>query len=113
MGKGMKAGKKPKVGGGNAAQMAQLQALQAKMQAVQEEIEATEVEATAGGGAVKVVANGKHQMVSVTIDPEVAQDDVEMLQDLIVAACNEAMRQVDEMSETKMNAVTGGMGLGF
>lgn len=111
MGKGMKAGKKPKVN--QAAQMAQIQALQGRMQAAQAEIEASEVEATAGGGAVKVVANGKHEIVSVTIDPEVAADDVEMLQDLIVAACNEAMRQIDELTETKMGAVTGGMGMGF
>ena len=111
MGKGMKAGKKPKVNQAN--QMAQIQALQSKMQAAQAEIEESEVEATAGGGAVKVVANGKHEIVSVTIDPEVAKDDVEMLQDLIVAACNEAMRQIDEMSESKMGSITGGLGLGF
>ena len=85
----------------------------ARMQAAQAEVEATEVEATAGGGAVKVVANGRHEFISVTIDPEVAQDDVEMLQDLMVAACNEAMRKIDELMESKMGAVTGGMGLGF
>ena len=111
MGKGMKAGKKPKTN--QAAQMAQIQTLQSKMQAAQAEIEETEVEATAGGGAVKVVANGKHEIVSVVIDPEVAKDDVEMLQDLIVAACNEAMRQIDEMSESKMGSITGGLGLGL
>ena len=88
-------------------------ALQAKMQAAQAEVEASEVEASAGGGAVKVVANGRHEFISVTIDPEVAQDDVEMLQDLMLAACNEAMRKVDELAESKMGAVTGGMGLGF
>ncbi len=111
MGKGMKAGKKPKVN--QQAQIAQIQAMQARMQAAQAEVEASEVEATAGGGAVKVVANGRHELVSVTIDPEVAQDDVEMLQDLIVAACNEAMRKLDELAESKMSSVTGGMGLGF
>lgn len=111
MGKGMKAGKKPKMNQAN--QMAQLQALQGKMQAAQAEIEASEVEATAGGGAVKIVANGRHEIVSVIIDPEVAKDDVEMLQDLIVAACNEAMRQVEELTESKMGAVTGGMGFGL
>ena len=112
MGKGMKAGKKPKINN-QQAQMAQFQALQARMQAAQAEVEASEVEATAGGGAVKVVANGKHEFISVTIDPDVAQDDVEMLQDLVVAACNEAMRKIDELTETKMGAVTGGMGIGF
>jgi len=111
MGKGMKAGKKPKMNQND--QMARIQAFQSQMQVIQEEVEATEVEATAGGGAIKVVANGKHQLVSITIDPEVAKDDVEMLQDLVVAATNEAMRMVDEMQESKMSAVTGGMGLGF
>lgn len=111
MGKGMKAGKKPKVNQGN--QMAQIQALQSRMQSAQAEIEASTVEATAGGGAVKVVANGKHEILSVTIDPDVAKEDVEMLQDLIVAACNEANRQVEELTESKMGALTGGMGLGF
>ncbi len=112
MGKGMKAGKKPKINN-QQSQMAQFQALQARMQTAQAEVEASEVEATAGGGAVKVVANGKHEFISVTIDPDVAQDDVEMLQDLVVAACNEAMRKIDELTETKMGAVTGGMGIGF
>ena len=112
MGKGMKAGRKPKVNN-QQAQMAQFQALQGKMQAAQAEIEAAEVEATAGGGAVKAVANGRHEFISITIDPEVAKDDVEMLQDLVVAACNEAMRKVGELTENKMGAVTGGMGLGF
>ena len=111
MGKGMKAGKKPKMG--QSDQMAKIQAFQSQMQAIQEEVEATELEASAGGGAVKVVANGKHELVSITIDPDVAQDDVEMLQDLVVAAVNEAMRMVDEMQQSKMSGVTGGMGLGF
>lgn len=111
MGKGMKAGKRPKMSQGN--QMAQIQALQSKMQAIQAEVEATEIEASSGGGAVKVTVNGKHEMIKVVIDPEVAKDDVEMLQDLIVAATNEAMRQIDELSESKMGAVTGGLGLGL
>lgn len=111
MGKGMRAGKKPKMNQAN--QMAQIQALQTKMQAIQEEVEATEIEASSGGGAVKVTVNGKHELVKVIIDPEVAKDDVEMLQDLIVAASNEAMRQIDELSESKMGSVTGGLGLGL
>lgn len=111
MGKGMKAGKKPKTN--QASQMMQIQALQGKMQAAQEEIENTNFEATAGGGAVKVVLNGKHEMISVTIDPDVAKDDIEMLQDLIIAATNEAERQISETTENKMGALTGGMGFGF
>ena len=110
MGKGMKAGKKPKMN--QNAQMAQLQAMQGKLAAAQEEIEKMETEAGAGGGAVTVRVNGQHQIVSVKINPDVL-DDVEMLQDLIIAAANEAMRQMDEIAETEMGKVTGGLGLGF
>lgn len=107
MGKGMKAGKKPKMG--QAQQMQQLQAMQARLAAAQEEIEKMEAEAGAGGGAVTVKVNGKHEMVSCVIKEEVL-DDAEMLQDLIVAATNEAMRQIEEMSQNRMNSVTGGLG---
>ena len=63
-------------------------------------------------GACSVRVNGKHQLVSVTIKPEACDpDDVEMLQDMIVAAANEAMRQIDEIAEKEMSSVTGGMGL--
>ena len=111
MGKGMKAGKKPKVNN-QQAQMAQFQAMQARLAAAQEEIEKKEAEAGAGGGAVTVRVNGKHELVSVKIKPEVLDpEDVEMLQDMIVAAANEAMRQLEEIAEKEMSAVTGGMGL--
>ena len=111
MGKGMKAGKKPKMNN-QQAQLAQLQAMQSRMQAAQEEIEQKEAEAGAGGGAVTVRVNGKHQLVSVTIKPDACDpDDVEMLQDMIVAAANEAMRQIDEIAEKTMSGVTGGMGI--
>ena len=111
MGKGMKAGKKPKMSI-DQNKMAQLQAMQAKMEQAQAQIEQMETEATAGGGAISVKVNGKHEMVSVSIKPELCDpDDVEMLQDLIVAATNEAMRQIDEISATEMNKVTAGMGL--
>ncbi len=113
MGKGMKAGKKPHAPKPDMqAKMAQLQAMQAQMASAQEKIDATEMEASAGGGAVSVKVNGQHQLVSVTIDKEVL-DDVEMLQDLIVAATNEAMRQIDEYSESEMGKLTGGFNLGF
>jgi len=107
MGKGMKAGKKPKMG--QAQQMQQLQAMQAKFEQAQSEIEAMETEAGAGGGAVTVKVNGKHEMVSISIKSEVL-DDVEMLQDLIVAATNEANRQIEEKAEARMSSVTGGFG---
>ena len=107
----MKAGKKPKMNN-QQAQMAQLQAMQARFAAAQEEIEKKDAEAGAGGGAVTVKVNGKHELVSVTIKPEACDpEDVEMLQDMIVAAANEAMRQIDEIAEKEMSGVTGGMGL--
>ena len=114
MGKGMKAGKKPNPNKGmnKQNQMAQLQALQSRMTAAQEEIEQMETEASAGGGAVTVRVNGKHEVLSVVIKPEVCDpDDVEMLQDLIVAAANEAMRSIDEISQNEMGKLTSGMGL--
>jgi DNA-binding YbaB/EbfC family protein len=96
---------------GNIGQMLkQMQQLQSKMQEVQTELESTEVEASAGGGMVKVVANGKNEIVSIEIDPEVVdKDDVEMLQDLIVAAVNQAREKVQEMQSDKMSALTGGL----
>ena len=107
----MKAGKKPKMNN-QQAQMAQFQAMQARFAAAQEEIEKKEAEAGAGGGAVTVRINGKHELVAVNIKPEVLDpEDVEMLQDMIVAAANEAMRQIDEIAEKEMSGVTGGMGL--
>ncbi|MCQ2547897.1 MAG: YbaB/EbfC family nucleoid-associated protein [Clostridia bacterium] len=118
MGKGMKAGKKPKTGGGNMKnQMAQVQAMQRQMESMQAELEAKEFEASAGGGAVKVVVSGAKEVLSMTIDKDVVDpDDVEMLQDLIMAATNEALRQVDEESSNQMSSLTGGLnipGLGF
>jgi DNA-binding YbaB/EbfC family protein len=79
---------------------------------VQEELAAAHVEGSAGGGVVKAVVNGKQEIVSVTIDPSaVDPSDVEMLQDLIVAAISEAQRAARELGEQKMAAVTGGMRL--
>ncbi|MCQ2561932.1 MAG: YbaB/EbfC family nucleoid-associated protein [Clostridia bacterium] len=109
----MKAGKRPGVKqNSQMAQMAQIQAMQKRMEEAQNAIEAKETEASAGGGAVSVKVNGKHELVSVTLKPEVVDpDDIEMLQDLIVAAANEAMRQIDEISQQEMSKVTGSMGL--
>ncbi|MCH8027036.1 MAG: YbaB/EbfC family nucleoid-associated protein [candidate division Zixibacteria bacterium] len=90
----------------------QMQQLQSKMQEVQTELESTKVEGSSGGGMVKVVANGKNEIVSVVIDPEVVdKDDVEMLQDLIVAAVNQAREKVQEMQSEKMSGLTGGMNI--
>lgn len=88
----------------------QVQQMQDRMQKVQKELEAETVEATAGGGAVTVVATGAQKVVSVRIDPEAA-GDAEMLQDLVVAAVNEAMEKSKELAAAKMQAVTSGLGL--
>ncbi|MEE3380486.1 MAG: YbaB/EbfC family nucleoid-associated protein [Succiniclasticum sp.] len=89
-----------------------VQKMQAQMQKAQEELQARTFETTAGGGAVKVVVTGKKEMQSITIDPQVVDpDDVEMLQDLIVAAVNEAMKEVDRVSEEEMGKITGGVKL--
>lgn len=89
--------------------MKQLQQAQEKIQA---EIAALVVEATAGGGMVKVEVDGQKQIRSLKIDPEVVnKDDVEMLQDLVLAAVNEAGRKVDEAIQEKVGGLTGGMKL--
>lgn len=113
MGKGMRAGKKPKAPKNNQMQQMQaMQAMQAQMEEAQAEIDAKEIETTAGGGAVKVKINGKKEILELNLDQEVVDpDDVEMLQDLVMAAINEAMRQVDEMTSAEMEKLTGGMGL--
>ena len=90
----------------------QAQRMQAEMAKVQEELKDERVEASVGGGAVKVVMTGELSMESVSIEPSaVDPDDVAMLQDLIVAATNEAIRQAQELACRKMSAVTGGLGL--
>lgn len=87
--------------------MKQIEKMQADMIKLQEELAEKTLETTAGGGAVKVVVNGKQEIVGVTIDPEVVdKDDVEMLQDLIIAAVNEGLRQSKEMSEEAMAQIT-------
>ena len=96
--------------GGFGDMMKQVQQMQAKMEQIQASLEQAEVEATAGGGMVKVVANGKHEIRSITIDPEVVdKNDVEMLQDLIVAAVNQARQKVQELQAEQMAGLTGGL----
>ncbi|NLN45274.1 MAG: YbaB/EbfC family nucleoid-associated protein [Clostridiaceae bacterium] len=100
-------------GGGNMNQLlAQAQKMQKDMEKAQEEVATLTADATAGGGAVKAVVNGSHEVVSLSIDPGVVDpEDVEMLQDLVVAAINEAMRKIEEISAERMSRVTGGMGM--
>ncbi len=90
--------------------MKQAQKLQAKMMKLQEELAEKTVESSSGGGMVKVVANGKQQVVSIEIEKEVVDpEDVEMLQDLITAAVNDALAKSQEMVSGEMGKLTGGM----
>jgi DNA-binding YbaB/EbfC family protein len=92
--------------------MKQAQKLQAKMLRMQEELAEKTIEATAGGGMVKVVANGKQQIVSIQIEKEVVDpDDVDMLQDLVMAAVNDALTKSQEMVSTEMAKLTGGLSI--
>ena len=116
MGKGMRAGKKPKTrqsGKDMQSQLKQLQRMQAEMEATQAELEKKELTTTAGGGAVEVTVNGNKEITKLIIDKDVVDpDDVEMLQDLVMAAVNEATRQMEELAESEMNKITGGLGMG-
>ena len=114
MGKGMRAGKrKTKMGGGDMQkQLKQMQAMQREMEQSQAELAEREFTATAGGGAVEVVINGNKEITKLNIDKDVVDpDDVEMLQDLLIAAVNEGMRQVDAVVEQEMSKITGGLGI--
>ena len=89
----------------------QVQKMQADMMAAQESLKDERVEASAGGGMVKVVATGELAIESITIDPDaVDPEDVEMLQDIVLAAVNEALRSAQELAAEKMGDVTGGLG---
>jgi len=90
----------------------QAQEIHSKISNLQEEMAAKKVESSSGGGMVSVVINGKQEVLSLRIDPEVvSRDDVEMLQDLIRAAVNEAIRKSQEMMAEEMKKITGGMSL--
>ena len=113
MGKGMRAGKRNKPSAGNMQkQIKQMQAMQREMEEAQDKLGEKEVEATAGGGAVSAKVNGNKELVSLKLDKDVIDpEDSEMLEDLIIAAVNEAMRQVDEMVNDEMGKITGGFGI--
>ncbi|AJF05484.1 YbaB/EbfC family nucleoid-associated protein [Geoalkalibacter subterraneus] len=92
--------------------MKQAQMMQQKMAKLQEELAERTIEATAGGGMVTAVANGKQQIVSLKIEKEVVDpDDIEMLQDLVMAAANEALKKSQEMMQEEMGKITGGFNL--
>lgn len=91
--------------------MKQAQKMQKQMENMKEELGDKEFEITSGGGAVKILINGKKEIKSIEIDKDVVDpDDVEMLQDLILTAVNEAIRQVEEQANNQMGKLTGGMG---
>lgn len=90
--------------------MKQVQQMQNKAERVQNELKAREFDGTAGGGAVKVKANGSYQLTAVTIDPSVFKDgDAEMLQDLVITAANDALKTANKTTEDEMSKLTGGM----
>ena len=92
--------------------MKQAQQMQAKIARIQQELETREVEASAGGGMVTARANGKQQILELTIEKDVVDpEDVEMLQDLVLAAVNEAIKKSQDMVQSEMGKVTGGMNL--
>ena len=97
---------------GMANMMKQAQQLQSKMLKLQEELAEKTVESSSGGGMVKVVANGRQQIVSIQIEAEVVDpDDVEMLQDLVLAAVNDALTKGQEMVSAEMGKLTGGLNI--
>ena len=100
--------------GGNsqAAMMKKIQDMQNEMARIQEEVENSEFSASAGGGAVEVTVNGKHEVLAVNIQPEVVDpEDVEILSDMIIAATNEAIRKAADTMEQRMGSATSGLGL--
>ena len=101
-------------GGMNQMQMMkQAQKLQQEMQKMQEELEAAEYSAAAGGGVVTATVSGKRELTALKIDPEaVDPDDVEMLEDMVIAAVNEAMRKAEDAASQNMSRLTGGLNLG-
>ncbi len=103
----------PRMQGANMGNMIkQAQKMQQDMLKMQEELEQKTVEATVGGGSVTAVVSGKKELVRISIKPEVVDpDDVEMLEDLIMAAVNEGMRKADELASSQMSKIAGGMNI--
>ena len=101
------------MGGANMQQLArQAQKLQQQMTKMQEELDAREFEATSGGGMVTAKVNGKRELLAISIKPEaIDPDDVEMLEDMVMAAVNEALRTAADTAEREMGKLTGGMGM--
>ena len=93
-------------------QLQQMQQMQRKMEMLQAEIEQKELTTTAGGGAVTVTVNGKKEVTKLELKPEIVDpDDIEMLQDLIMVAVNEGIRQIEELANNEMGKLTGGLNI--
>lgn len=98
------------MGKGLGDMMKQVQKMQAKMEEIQAELEDERIEGTAGGGMVKATVNGKQEIIEIKIEKEVVDpDDIEMLEDLVVAAINTALEKAQELAAEKMSALTGGL----
>tara|TARA_Y100000588_G_C13652277_1_gene668495 strand:- start:278 stop:592 length:315 start_codon:yes stop_codon:yes gene_type:complete len=91
--------------------MKQAQQMKKKMQQVQEELSEMEIEGKSGGGMVKIIVNGKKDVKSININPDVLKEDVDMIEDLILAAINQAMENAEKESQNKMGSLTGGMNI--
>lgn len=108
----MAKGRGPMMPGNMNNMMKQVQKMQRDMQEAQEKIEKEVFEATAGGGAIKVTVNGKKEVVSIELKPEIVdEDDIEMLQDLIIVAVNEALKTADDTINKTMSKYTGGLSM--
>ena len=93
--------------------MKQAQDMQNQMMKAQQELEAMEIEGSSGGGAVKAILNGKKELLSIDIDPELLNDDKEILEDLIVACINQAQNKIDDISKDKLGSISGGLPTGM
>lgn len=102
----------PGMGGNQGNMMKQMKKMQKEIEKMQKQLDETEVEASAGGGAITAKVNGKKELLSIAIDESVVDpEDVEMLQDLVLAAVNEALRKAENMMEKEMGKLTGGMNI--
>tara|TARA_B100000700_G_C14758031_1_gene720728 strand:+ start:512 stop:829 length:318 start_codon:yes stop_codon:yes gene_type:complete len=93
--------------------MKQAQDMQNQMMKAQQELEAMEIEGSSGGGAVKAVLNGKKELLSIDINPELLNDDKEILEDLVVTCINQAQNKIDEISKEKLGSISGGLPSGM
>ena len=93
--------------------MKQAKEMQSQMMETQKELESMEVEGTAGGGAVKAVLNGKKELISLDIDPDLLKDDKEILEDMIIVCINQVQAKIDKITQEKMGSISGGMPSGF